>query len=84
MKQKYKTKSSSGVSKETQAIFQEAMAVFAKKQKAQKKKAVEKELQAFENLSVTSDIENNDDESRVLETQTPVWTLTPLTSVAEG
>ena len=39
------------------------MAAFTKKQKAKKKKAVEKELQAFENLSVTSDLEHEDEAS---------------------
>ena len=72
MKQKYKSKSSSGVSKETQAIFQEAMAAFTKKQKAKKKKAVEKELQAFENLSVTSDLEHEDEGSHTGDTDASV------------
>ena len=47
MKQKYKAKTSSGVSKETQAIFQEDMEVYVKK---------ENDLQVFENLSVKSDL----------------------------
>ena len=46
MKEKYKGKISSGVNKETQAILQDVMAFYAKKKdKAKKKKAVEKELQ---------------------------------------